>query len=364
MAGAVQQPRKRSRVRPLRSGPAPLFIALALIAPVLTALFIAVLAPPLVRPAEGAVGALNLSVRALPLNPEDKAQQTVGALIWRGGLVVTTDDRAFGGLSDLVIDPAGREILAVSDSGRWLSATLSYDGTGHLSGMTATRFGHLRGVDGAPLQGKRRQDAEALTRLPDGGGLVVGYERDHRFRLFPSGDDLVRPPQALAAPPRLAAAALNSGVEALVALADGRLLAFTESQAASAANGAENYAVYRWKEGKGWAELALKPAGLFRPTGAALLPGGDVLLLERRFTLLGGVGIRLRLIPAAAIGPGAVLTGREIAELRLPLTVDNFEGIAVHQTPAGATRLTLISDDNFNALQRTLIVQFELAETP
>jgi len=353
-------------VRHLRSGPAALLIALALITPVLSALFVAVLAPPLTRPAEGASegasGTLGLSVRALPLNPEDKAQQRIGALVWRGGLVVTADDRDFGGLSDLAIDPAGREILAVSDSGRWLSATLSYDGAGQLSGMTATRFGHLRGVDGAVLQGKRRQDAEALTRLPDGGGLVVGYERDHRIRLFPAGNDLNARPQSLAAPPRLSAAALNSGVEALVALADGRLLAFTESQAASAANGPENYAVYLWEQGRGWTELALKPVGLFRPTGAALLPGGDVMLLERRFTLLGGVGIRLRLIPAAAIAPGAVLTGTEIAELRLPLTVDNFEGLAVHQTPAGATRLTLLSDDNFNALQRTLIVQFELSE--
>ncbi|HIC80040.1 MAG TPA: hypothetical protein EYP07_03630, partial [Kiloniellaceae bacterium] len=166
VAGAAQQMRKRPVVRHLRSGPAPLLIALALIAPVLSALFVAVLAPPLTRPAEGAVGTLGLSVRALPLNPEDKAQQKVGALIWRGGLVVTADDRDFGGLSDLTIDPAGREILAVSDSGRWLTATLSYDGAGQLAGMTATRFGHLRGVDGAPLQGKRRQDAEALTRLP------------------------------------------------------------------------------------------------------------------------------------------------------------------------------------------------------
>lgn len=362
-------------MRYLRSGPAPLLIALALIAPVLTALFIAVLAPPLTRSAEGAsegasegaVGTLGLSARALPLNPEDKAQQRVGALIWRGGLVVTADDRDFGGLSDLAIDPAGREILAVSDSGRWLSATLSYDGAGRLSGMTATRFGYLRGTDGTPLRGKRRQDAEAMTRLRDGGGLVVAYERDHRIRLFPAardlaGNTLAGRPQALAAPPRLSAAALNSGVEALVALDDGRLLAFTESQAASAANGAENYAVYLWEDGKGWSELALKPEGLFRPTGAALLPDGDVLLLERRFTLLGGVGIRLRLIPAAAIQPGAVLTGAKIAELRLPLTVDNFEGVAVHQTADGATRLTLLSDDNFNALQRTLIVQFELSE--
>jgi hypothetical protein len=34
----------------------------------------------------------------------------------------------------------------------------------------------------------------------------------------------------------------------------------------------------------------------------------------------------------------------------------------VHRGPAGETVLTLISDDNFSALQRTVLLQFTLAE--
>jgi len=37
-----------------------------------------------------------------------------------------------------------------------------------------------------------------------------------------------------------------------------------------------------------------------------------------------------------------------------------MEGIAVHRSSAGETILTLISDDNFSALQRTLLMQFAL----
>jgi hypothetical protein len=37
-----------------------------------------------------------------------------------------------------------------------------------------------------------------------------------------------------------------------------------------------------------------------------------------------------------------------------------MEGLAVHQTPAGEAVLTLISDDNFSALQRTELLQFTL----
>ena len=179
-------------------------------------------------------------------------------------------------------------------------------------------------------------------------------------RAVRSADDLIEAGYKL-----LEAEDLRSAKEAVtcfgqaLALDDGRLLAFTEGQRYG-----DNTAVYLWKgDGSGsgnWARLALKPSGLFQPTGATLLPDGDVLLLERRFTLLGGLGIRLSRIPLGTIRPGAVLESAEIAELRPPLTLDNFEGVAVHRTAEGATRLTLLADDNFNALQRSLIVQFEL----
>ena len=42
--------------------------------------------------------------------------------------------------------------------------------------------------------------------------------------------------------------------------------------------------------------------------------------------------------------------------------IDNMEGLAVSQDEAGRTILTLVSDDNFSILQRTLILQFALHE--
>lgn len=302
--------------------------------------------------------ALPLESRSLVLNPEDRAQQRVGRLVWRGGLALSSPASAFGGLSDLLLDGTGTRLAAISDNGRWLTATLTYDAAGHLSGIEGARLGHLKGDDGAPLSRGRDRDAEALARFPD-GSLVVGYERNHRFRRLPAQNSFAARPRPFPAPRALAGAALNAGVEALVALNDGRLLAFTEGQRYG-----DNTAAYLWEgEGGGsgnWARLALKPSGLFQPTGATLLPDGDVLLLERRFTLLGGLGIRLSRIPLETIQAGAVLESAEIAELRPPLTLDNFEGVAVHQTAAGAIRLTLLADDNFNALQRSLIVQFDL----
>ena len=42
--------------------------------------------------------------------------------------------------------------------------------------------------------------------------------------------------------------------------------------------------------------------------------------------------------------------------------IDNMEGLSVHRDAAGALVLTLISDDNFSLLQRTVLLQFTLAE--
>jgi hypothetical protein len=39
-----------------------------------------------------------------------------------------------------------------------------------------------------------------------------------------------------------------------------------------------------------------------------------------------------------------------------------MEGLSVHRTAAGDLVLTLVSDDNFSLLQRTILLQFKLVE--
>jgi len=102
----------------------------------------------------------------------------------------------------------------------------------------------------------------------------------------------------------------------------------------------------------------------FRPTGAALLPEGDVLVVERRFPPLGARIVRLDAAGLDGTGP---LQPHEIARLEAPLTLDNFEGIDVRRDPSGRTLVYLISDDNncfkngFDPIpQRTLLLMFAL----
>jgi hypothetical protein len=319
--------------------------------PALFAVLLVLLAPVQLGLAQSP---LTISASKIPLNPEDDTQTTAGDLLWRGGLVLSSDDPRFGGLSDLALSPDGKEITAISDEGRWLTARLAYDRQGNLAGIEDGATGALRGPRGLLLSGKEWQDAEGLARLDD-GSLVVSFERRHRFLRFDKAG-LAGVPKPLPAPRGLTGAAANGGAEAVVALAGDRLLAFTEGQKAG-----DDYAVYLREADGAWQALALKPKGDFVPTGAAQLPDGDLLLLERRFSILGGLATRLRRIPLATIQPGALLEGTEIAELRAPLSLDNFEGVAVHRLGDGSVRITLLSDDNFSPFQRTLIVQFELA---
>src|SRR3546814_9550410 len=58
--------------------------------------------------------------------------------------------------------------------------------------------------------------------------LLVAFEREHRLRRFSA--DLGGRAEVFDAPPGLAEADINAGIEALVTLADGRLLAFSEGQ--------------------------------------------------------------------------------------------------------------------------------------
>ena len=60
--------------------------------------------------------------------------------------------------------------------------------------------------------------------------------------------------------------------------------------------------------------------------------------------------------------PGAVVDGPAIFNADLGQEIDNFEGIDAHVTPEGETVLTLVSDDNFSLIQRTLLMQFTLLE--
>ncbi|GER05292.1 hypothetical protein JCM17846_29740 [Iodidimonas nitroreducens] len=71
---------------------------------------------------------------------------------------------------------------------------------------------------------------------------------------------------------------------------------------------------------------------------------------------------RLLRIDLAAILPDAVLKGDELARLEPPLMVDNMEALAVHVDTVGQWMITIISDDNFSPLQRTILLRYKMPQ--
>ena len=95
-------------------------------------------------------------------------------------------------------------------------------------------------------------------------------------------------------------------------------------------------------------------------TDLAFLDGGDALLLERRYAVLLGPAVRIRRLRADVIRPGMLVDGPVIFEAASGHEIDNMEGLALHDGADGATLVTLISDDNFSPVQRTLLLEFAL----
>jgi hypothetical protein len=87
-----------------------------------------------------------------------------------------------------------------------------------------------------------------------------------------------------------------------------------------------------------------------------------VLLLERRFSWFTGIAMRLRRIAISDIAPRALVDGTDLLFADLGYQIDNMEGLSVHVDTNGDTVLTLISDDNFSILQRTVLLQFKLVD--
>jgi hypothetical protein len=69
------------------------------------------------------------------------------------------------------------------------------------------------------------------------------------------------------------------------------------------------------------------------------------------------------MIDGKKVKPGAKLSGRELLRIEYPLVVENYEGVAVQETAKG-TMIYLISDDNYNPFQETLLLQFLLSDEP
>lgn len=293
-----------------------------------------------------------LRTTVVPLSRRNPRLARLGALEFRGAVAIRSSDERFGGLSGLHVSPDGRHLVAVTDHGSWLTARLVYDDRGRLEDVRDAEMGPLRGPDGRRLgEEKEDHDAEALTLAGD-GTFLVSFEGRHRIYEYAEGID--GPADPLPRPDGLEDAPANRGVEALVTLADGRLLALTEGFG-------ENrlFTGWIWRRGR-WLPVAYRARWDSSPADAALLPSGDVLVLERGDNDEDEPVVRIQRIRRGAVGRNEELEGETLVELRPPLLTEAFEGLSCREGEDGEPLIYVISDNGFDDETPTVLVMFAL----
>lgn len=286
---------------------------------------------------------LDIEAEALVLNPDDTAQNMVGELSFVKGWSLTSDHDDFGGWSGLLVKEGA--LVAINDQGNWLKADFN------LTGMQPVASARVLPFDPTAFEASKVDyDAESLVALPD--GYLVGFEQQHRLMKLPA---IGEPATHYETGVDLSGLSNNSGIEAMTKLPDGRLLMFAES-----GRDTQGRTPAWLVSPDGNKSLDFRPPENYEATDAATLPNGDVLLLMRYYSVINGASAQIRHITAAEIDSGIIL-GRQIAEIKKPMNVDNMEGLDVELLSDGTLRLFLISDDNFSLRQRTLFMVFDWA---
>lgn len=304
---------------------------------------------------------IDVKSRRIPaFDPRDDTHIRYGSLEFRSGLVLTSPHRGFGGLSGFRLDKKGEQFLAISDKGEWFMGRLIYSGR-NLTGLADVMAAPMLGSDGKKITSRGWFDTEALAL--DGSNVYVGIERANQILRFDFAKGGIRSRgEAVPVPEGVSKLPFNKGTESLVFVPKGQPLAGTLIAISERGLDAAGNIIGFLIGGPSPGQFTVKLTNKFDISDAMLLPSGDLLLLERKFSMLEGVGIRIRRVPISALKPDAVIDGPTIFEVDLGYEVDNMEGIDSHVTPEGETVLTMVSDDNFSMIQRTLILQFTLVD--
>lgn len=284
-------------------------------------------------------------------NRQDPKQRRFGELEFIGGAVLSATAKEFGGISGLLIQPDGESFIAHSDRGHWFRGKFQLDGD-RITGITNAEMAPMRGPRGT-LSAMGWFDTEALTS--DGHTLYVGIERKNLILRFNAFGGVGTP---LPVSREISNLPNNKGLEALAFVPRGMplgggLIAIAER--ASEPDG--NIRAFILSDGK-WSNFTIRRRGKFDVSDAAISPTGHLVILERYFTLLSGVHLRMRAIPLADIAVNALVDGKVLIEADGNFEIDNMEALAITRNSHGGLILTLISDDNFNFLQRTIVLRF------
>ncbi|VXC07458.1 esterase-like activity of phytase family protein [Brevundimonas sp. G8] len=282
-------------------------------------------------------------LRSVSLGLPGGAQLADGVSFAGGLQLIAAPTSPLHSLSDLKLTGDGG-FVTVSDAGDLVRGDIRLDASGRLIGLDHFRSRRLTLEDGSAIADKQDGDAEGLVLTPS-GDLLVSFERRHRIWNYGPLSALKTRPTPMQAPDF--AFTENDGMEGLAVAPNGW-------RVSGEAGGVWDCSAARCTVVMAPPETPI-PDSEYRITGLDRDPSGDGwFVVQRLYRAPIDMRARVRrMAPDGTLGPILI-------ELKLPGTTDNFEGIAA-ETRRGKTRLYILSDDNFNPAQRTLMLAFDLS---
>jgi len=309
-------------------------------------LLLATFAPPALQHREPPPPVSLVRFTPVPLSEDAPGLNRLGRLRYLGGWALTSNDARLGGISALHVE--GGEALAMSDAGWRIRLPLPRG-----RGPVRAEFAMIEEGPGPPGD-KVNRDVESL--VVHGDAAWIGYEQGNAVWRYGRRSFDRRSSDA---PRAMREWSDNAGPEAMVRLQDGRFLVFAEG------NGGDSEAVLFAGDpavpGTPALRLRYRPPEGYRVTDAALLADGRILLLNRKVGLFAGFTARLTVAALPRLADRALITGQEVAAFEGKVTRDNLEALSITRE-GGRTILWIASDDNYNPLQRSLLLKFALVE--
>lgn len=305
------------------------------------------------KPATIRSGALLVTAQPLAVPASALAPVEAAGLTYLGGWELRSDNPGFGGISALLA-PLPGEMLALSDSGILMGF--------HVDGGTSLRRPFIAPL---PIRARDRDrpwwawDTESLTYDPATDRYWVGMELQQAICRYGPGFARV---EACRTWPEILAWPKTGSIESLVRLTDGRFLAISEM--GMTADGRHDMLLFAGDPADAGTPSPVHlrytaPRG-YRPTDAAMLDERHLLVLNRRLTALDLFTATIAIVDLPQrLNAGTTLRARTLVRLAPPLPADNFEGLTVTHE-AGRAVIWIISDDNHEFFQRTLLLKFGL----
>jgi hypothetical protein len=284
------------------------------------------------------------------LKPGDPSVARTGKLVYLGGIRLMSPDRAFGGFSSMHL--AGDRFLLLSDRGNYVRFRLGADWV-----VREPRFGDLPGGPGTGAIGEDR-DSEAMAVDPATGTIWVSFENAESIFRFDAGLTRI---EASAKPRAMRFRYSDQEAETMVRLRSGRFVVIGEGPDRGGPKRLGLiFAGDPTRPNQPSLRFGYLPPPGYRPTDAAELPDGRLLVVNRRFQAsLDLFSAKLTILDLRGIRRDEIRKGVEVGQLARPLLHDNFEAVAIAQEN-GRTIVWLASDDNGMFWERSLLLKFRL----